>query len=439
MNDAKDVSLEADRLEELLEAPVPSQPVVMIEYRNRGVPWWLLATVMALVPAVIGAFAYYQYSVVERYRALASKVEYEILQRSAADQSESPKSNASGATPGPVLAELADVSVLHAVGAANPAAGEPTKAGAAPPADSKNPPKVDLADAAAASPSTEVDQPSRSRVRSITRSPFDSDDQSPVANESGGHPVVSGPMTEPKKTPSEPAGTKLASVPKEARVGEKPTTTTGALAGPSAQGSPATRPTDGAVAKAAGARDIREDPALEPLPNAEEFLSQNVEEAARKEHDLAEQKRASGERARVVMHEERVKFHDELREILAMHGKRSGPEIDELVRRSGKLHDARTFTRARNIWRQLRLSQPAKVAQIRALEIPEPAILNFISDNLYARMRTPGGPRDDNEVRVRAAQILLSYKLSSEKDSPELTSSPSKDLKGRGTDGAGPE
>ena len=44
MNDAKeapDVSLETDRLEQLLEVPAPAQPVVMIEYRNRGVPWWV--------------------------------------------------------------------------------------------------------------------------------------------------------------------------------------------------------------------------------------------------------------------------------------------------------------------------------------------------------------------------------------------------------------
>ena len=54
MNDATDVSLEADRLEELLEAPVPAQPVVMIEYRNRGVPWWMVGLILALV-AVAGA------------------------------------------------------------------------------------------------------------------------------------------------------------------------------------------------------------------------------------------------------------------------------------------------------------------------------------------------------------------------------------------------
>ena len=41
------------------------------------------------------------------------------------------------------------------------------------------------------------------------------------------------------------------------------------------------------------------------------------------------------------------------------------------------------FSRAKSVWRQVRLSQQTKVNQIRALEISEAAILNFISDNLY--------------------------------------------------------
>ena len=45
-----------------------------------------------------------------------------------------------------------------------------------------------------------------------------------------------------------------------------------------------------------------------------------------------------------------------------------------------------------------RMSQQTKATQIRALGVSEADILNFLSDNLYARMRTPGGPRDSNEV-----------------------------------------
>jgi hypothetical protein len=273
----------------------------------------------------------------------------------------------------------------------------------------------------------------------MTPSPF-AHNESPASNGTGGEPLANAAATDAKKAPSESAKAKVESVPKEARPGDNSTTAKGAVARPPAQDSPPLEHADGAVTEAAGSKDgPKAEQAREPLPDAEEFERQNVRDAAVKEAELAEQERARAERARAVMQEERIKFRDELRQILATHGKQSGPEIDELVRQSGKLHDAKTFTRARNIWRQLRLSQPVKVAQIRALEIPEPAILNFISDNLYARMRTPGGPRDDNEVRVRAAQLLLSYKLQGEAESPELLPNRSQVLKARGTNGPGPK
>jgi hypothetical protein len=439
MNDATDVSLEADRLEELLEAPVATPPVVMIEYRNRGVPWWVLGTILVLVPTVVGAIAYYQYSVVERYRAEAAKAEY-IQKVQAVEQAAATKHAASTATPVSILADTADPSVLQVAGPAE--AGGTAKGGAGPSAGSSTKvANVELGAAAAGSSSTAVDEPSRPRVRSITRSPFDtSDEESPASNGAGGDAVAGAAGTATKKGPGESSGAKLAAAPKDARAGEKAGTSTIANVGPPAEGSPAAQSSDAAVAKADGGRDggVRA-PAVEPLPNAEEFLNQTTEEAAKKERELVEQDRANAERSRVATKEERVKFHEELREILAVHGKHAGEEIDQLVRRSQKLHDPRTFTRAKNVWGQLRLSQQAKVDQIRALDICEAAILNFISDKLHVRMRSPGGPRDANEVRVRAAQILLSYKLSGEKDSPESTAAPSKDLKARGAGGAGPQ
>ena len=59
-----EVSLDTDRLEQLLEVPAPAQPVVMIEYRNRGVPWWVLVPLVVLRPAG-GGHCYYQSMVFE--------------------------------------------------------------------------------------------------------------------------------------------------------------------------------------------------------------------------------------------------------------------------------------------------------------------------------------------------------------------------------------
>ena len=78
MNDADeaiDVSLETDRLEQLLEVPAPAQPVVMIEYRNRGVPWWLRRVLGRARPAG-GRRCATSNSVVDRYQAQASNAAY---------------------------------------------------------------------------------------------------------------------------------------------------------------------------------------------------------------------------------------------------------------------------------------------------------------------------------------------------------------------------
>jgi hypothetical protein len=437
MNDATDVSLESDRLEELLEAPVAAPPVVMIEYRNRGVPWWVLGSILVLAPAVVGAIFYYQHSVVERLRAKAAKAEY-IQKMQAVEQAAATKSAAPSATPVSVLAEIADPSILQVAGPSDSA--PIAKEGAPHPADSSKAAIALPGAAAEGSSLTGVDEPSRTNVRSMTRSPFESDDETPAANGAVSESVAVAAGNAAKKGPGESSGGKPAPASKAPRAGDKISSSEGANALQPATAPPPAQAPGAAVADAAGAGPgALPAPAVEPLPNAEQFLNQTTEEAAKKEHELVELERANAQRARQAANEERVKFHEELGQILAVHGKKAGEEIDELVRRSHKLADPRTFNRAKNVWRQLRLSQQAKVSQIRALDISEPAILDFISNNLYVRMRSPGGPRDDNEVRVRAAQILLSYKLPGEKDSPESTSNPAKDLKERGTGRAGPQ
>ena len=79
----------SDRIEQLLEAPVPPPPVVMIEYRSRGVPWWMLVSFLVIVPIVVTAITYYYQSMLERYRERASKLGY-LLQAKAIDNAVAP-------------------------------------------------------------------------------------------------------------------------------------------------------------------------------------------------------------------------------------------------------------------------------------------------------------------------------------------------------------
>ena len=112
MNDADrtiDASLETDRLEQLLEVPppAPSQPVVMIEYRNRGVPWWLVVSLILLVPLV--AVLCYQQFIVKEYQKQAADARYRVLQAAnekaaepvSRQETPAPDPAVSNAVPGP--------------------------------------------------------------------------------------------------------------------------------------------------------------------------------------------------------------------------------------------------------------------------------------------------------------------------------------------------
>ncbi len=76
-----------------------------------------------------------------------------------------------------------------------------------------------------------------------------------------------------------------------------------------------------------------------------------------------------------------------------------------------------------------------RVSQIRSLDLPEAVILDLMSDNLYARMHARGGPRDGNDVRVRAARLLLSCELSGANSAAEAGSAPGSAPKRRRTTG----
>ncbi len=61
------LSLETDHLEQVIESPPPAQPVVVIQYRSRGVPWYLVLPLLIVVP--LGAVGIY-HRVVSRADAI---------------------------------------------------------------------------------------------------------------------------------------------------------------------------------------------------------------------------------------------------------------------------------------------------------------------------------------------------------------------------------
>jgi len=52
-----------------------------------------------------------------------------------------------------------------------------------------------------------------------------------------------------------------------------------------------------------------------------------------------------------------------------------------------------------------------KVRLTRVIDLPEAAILTFLSDEIDRQLGTRDGPRNRNEVRIRAAKKLMEFEL----------------------------
>ena len=73
---------------------------------------------------------------------------------------------------------------------------------------------------------------------------------------------------------------------------------------------------------------------------------------------------------------------------------------------------------ASKTWFFSRMSRQAKVRLIRSLDLPESVLLDFLSVELQRLIGARNGPRDRNDVRVRAAKLLLSYELPAPDSAP---------------------
>ncbi len=150
---------------------------------------------------------------------------------------------------------------------------------------------------------------------------------------------------------------------------------------------------------------------LAPLPSKEEIERQIQEEAAKKQAEIAAQLKNRDEELRAHIFDDRIKFRDELQQLLRLDVKHAGPEIDALAKRHDGDCDPTLFENARRFWAAPRPSQVEKVRKLRLANVPEATILNFLSGDIHARIGMPHGPRDTYEVRVLAARKLMTFEF----------------------------
>jgi hypothetical protein len=454
-----DPMLETDHLEQLLETPAPPQPVVIVQYRNRGVPTWVYVLSILLVsPTVL--YVYHR-TVIEKDRIRAAE-DRSLLARQIKEERalvplirDTPASTA--VLPEPKVGVVDGPATVEMPGAATRVIDAPSSApypGAKAPAAS-NPPQ---------SVASSVPSPAQSQGRSsepATPSPgVVTGEPGAVANQPG--PVAAAENRNPFTEAKTPELTTRSDIPDPfadldnppkppvpngrdglaAHAGEAGDTPSPETSGPGGEpGNAANRgrlfvispdkPQDGAAAAGSGvlAGAPRADGAaagaqvakgngpvgpqpLAPLPTKEENQREFDEVAAklRTERDSEFESRNSEIRAQRL--EEQLKFRDELRELLKTKGMQAGPDIATLKKRYDYEVDPVKWEQAKDSWRFSKTMTPRdKVKYIRSLELPETAILELMCSSLHNLIGTRQGPRDTNEVWVHAARQLLRCEL----------------------------
>ncbi len=218
--------------------------------------------------------------------------------------------------------------------------------------------------------------------------------------------VVATPAPEAKPTPApEPA---VEEQPRISIASGSP-----AFADPAAEAEPEPQP----EAKPAPAVVARVAPAAPaPLPTQEEMMErirqeaelkaiQRAEMERRQEEDLERIKLADAQR--IV--DERDDFRHQLRVILKSDPAVAGKAIEDLCDQFGRSCDpgVREHAEAILIRNKGRLTSDAEVRILRALGLPEPAVLDFLCNRLNRSLHARGGPRSPDEARVVAARQLL--------------------------------
>ena len=392
MSQESDRLLESDRLEDVLEEEGPPQPVLVVQYRTRTMPWLLIFALS--ITLGLGSLFIYHRREVDRLPRQALEARRELQQLAAMTRAEEARSEPRAADPPAKAAteprpsgEADAQPIAISSGAGSPA----TTQAPGPPgsAMTPEPAKADPAMARTQLPLKTDPASTPDHAAPINTAAQVTDSTSPFEELSGnggdGRAGVPTADTDPAPAPTttpEPAVVAATPAPATARPGEKANPT-------------------GPVAVAA----------QPPLPSKEENERQIREEAARKQAE-DDQRLARQEKDLQAMKDgERTKFRDELRMLIEVHGNRAGKEIENLSARAGRDDDPDRRAEAYRVLGMSGTTQKNKVRRLRAIGMPEAVILDYIANDLDKTLGTRNGPRSRDQIWIMAAHRLLNYEL----------------------------
>jgi hypothetical protein len=391
MSEDPQFNLETDPLvpdEDLESEPsAPAPPVVMIQYRNRGIsPVLLFPTTLILS---LGMFAAYHYLfVAPRQRELQDQARAQAASLAATNAPE------------------------------NSAPKEPEQPPTALSLDSQPlPPGFQI------SPPTFIKDVDATRVVAKPVGEAESgpavwdelngeSEQPPVAKSDVPAAAAPSPATEPRKAtgPSlamgfiKPSDPPKIEPPKEIALGPVPATPKEVV-----------KPDD---VKAAAAPAPVETPP--PTPTPEEMQRSLVAEAQAKRIEQDEQARIKDlariqveNEAQDRVENERALFREELKRIITAGGSTAGQEIDELCDKFGRTYSSDLKAQVLGLLSRYhgKVSRDIEVRMLRSLGMPEPGILDYLANSIDRSRNSRNGPHSSDAVRVTAAKQLLRTKL----------------------------
>jgi hypothetical protein len=390
----------------------PGQPVVVIQYRTRGLPWYLVLPMLVLV--ALGAVSFYHNFLRSRSRLVPVDDSSPTRNPGKARPAElassgpvppNPFDNGPGALalpfggiPGPL--SLNSQPLPKAV---TPAPGTEVK--------SENPVLVPAA-VAAKDDRTSSGPPAGMAAPGAAKMPPPTP-PTPVTKEGrGDHPRVA-PSGQPTSRPDERVPLAVGfSVPTDE---DNPFSVFPISRAP-ADRKPSEPPPDDPAMDRAEARPETD----HPVPTRDQVFDEIRAEADEKKAELKEV-RGLKERAREEVAAEslqrleaqRVDFRQQLEEILKSGSPTMGKEIDELCDKFGRAYDPLIRKKASYVLSHLtgKLTLQTKVKVLRKVGVPEPGVLDFLANELHHYVNSRNGPRDKDDVRVHAARQLLLMRL----------------------------
>jgi hypothetical protein len=387
----------ADAPAEVEPPPAQAAPVVVVQYRNRGLPPILLFPATLILS--LGMFAaYHVLFVIPRQRELQEQARAAALAASAAAPPAPPKVDfepdepfpgakalsldgqpffpgfdpSSGIVPVPDAARI----VAKPVASPEPAAKEPEPAGETAVVKAVAAPVVD--GGSAPSPFGELNGGPASPPEAVAEAPAAKEAPAPAT------PKDAEAKAEP---PREVAMSPPPEVPKD-------------VAEP-----------------VADAPEVDDRPT--PTPEEMQRALEAEVEARRAERDeqvrMKAQARAQVEaEAQNRVESERSLFREELKRIVSAGGPTAGQEIDELCDKYGRTYGGELKAQVLGVISRHhgKVTRDVEVRLLRSLGVPEPGILDYLAQMLHrTTMNRRNGAHDSDGVRVLAAKLLLRMPL----------------------------